>query len=66
MAKKRDLVITIDPDGNVNIQVEGVGGKDCVDFSKFLEDELGDVTEREFTSEYYQEGEVESEIKVGE
>ncbi|MDP6944893.1 MAG: DUF2997 domain-containing protein [Myxococcota bacterium] len=53
MAKKRDIVITIGPDGNVQLSVEGVAGSSCVDFTKFLEEELGDVTERTHTSEYY-------------
>jgi len=54
VATKRDIIITIGPDGGVDIKVEGVGGKDCLDFTKFLEEELGDVTAREYTSEYYQ------------
>ena len=53
MATKRDIVITIGPDGNVQLTVEGVAGPDCVDFTKFLEEELGDVTERVHTGEYY-------------
>ncbi len=66
MAKKRDIVIEIGPDGEVQISVEGVAGGDCLDFTKFLEDELGEVTERTHTSEYYQEEEeVEEQIKVG-
>lgn len=64
MATKRDIVITIGPDGGVDIKVEGVPGGDCVDFTKFLEEELGDVTHREFTSEYYQVEE-EAQIEVG-
>ncbi len=64
MAKKRDIVITIGPDGGVDIQVEGVPGGDCLDFTAFLEEELGDVTHREFTSEYYQEEE-EQKIEIG-
>ncbi len=66
MARKRDIVITIGPDGDVQIKVEGVPGGDCLDFTKFLEEELGDVTQREFTSEYYQEEEqAEETVKVG-
>ena len=57
MAKKRDIIISIGPDGEVKIEVAGVAGSSCVDFTKFLEDELGDVTERVHTSEYYQEEE---------
>lgn len=66
MATKRDIVITIGPDGGVQIKVEGVPGTSCVDFTKFLEDELGDVTERIHTGEYYlEEEEVETGVKVG-
>lgn len=64
MAKHKDLIITIGPDGNVKIEVEGVSGKDCMDFSKFLEDELGEVTERVRTSEYYEEEEEELHINT--
>jgi acylphosphatase len=66
VVKKRDLVITIDPDGNVKIEVEGVAGKDCMDFTAWLEAELGDVTDRQFTSSYYQEEEeAETTVDVG-
>jgi hypothetical protein len=66
VAKKRDIVITINEDGGVNIEVEGVPGSDCVDFTKFLEEELGEVTQREFTSEYFQQEEEEKvEISAG-
>ena len=66
MAKRRDLIITIDADGNVQIQVEGVTGSSCVEMTKWLEDELGDVTDREFTSEYYQQDqETEEDVSVG-
>ena len=65
MATRKDIVITIGPDGNVVLKVEGVGGSECLDFTAFLEEELGDVTERTFTGEYYQEGETETTIKVG-
>jgi hypothetical protein len=55
--KKREMQITIGKDGAVNIEVKGVGGADCLDFSKFLEEELGEVIARERTTEYYQEEE---------
>ncbi len=60
------MVITIGPDGEVQIKVEGVAGANCMDFTKWLEDELGEVTAREFTSEYYQEEEsVTTVVEVG-
>ncbi|MCA9542632.1 MAG: DUF2997 domain-containing protein, partial [Myxococcales bacterium] len=46
MAKKRDLVITIDPDGNVKIEVEGVAGKSGLVFEGWGEEKTGGVTER--------------------
>jgi hypothetical protein len=64
MAKKRDIVISIGADGKVEIEVEGVAGPDCLDFTKFLEEELGEVTERGRTSEYYQTEETETTVKV--
>lgn len=64
MATKRDIIITIGEDGAVDIKVEGAAGKDCLDFTKFLEEELGEVTSREYTSEYYQLEE-EAHIEVG-
>jgi len=52
---KREMVIQIAPDGTISLQVKGVKGGECIEFSKFLEDALGDVIEREKTSEFYQE-----------
>lgn len=52
---KREMVIQIAPDGTISLEVKGVKGGECLDFSKFLEDALGDVIEREKTSEFYQE-----------
>ena len=65
MVTKKDIIITIGPDGNVNLQVEGVAGKDCLDFTKFLEEELGEVTERVHTAEYYQEEDEHVKIELG-
>jgi hypothetical protein len=47
--------ITITPNGDIKIQIEGVKGRRCLDFSKVFEETLGEVTDRKFTSEYYQE-----------
>jgi len=47
--------ISITPSGEIKVQIEGVKGKKCLDFSKAFEEALGKVTERKFTSEYYQE-----------
>ncbi len=61
---KIDLDIQIGPDGKVTFHVSGVPGKKCVDITKELEKELGDVLNREYTSEYYvQEEENQQKIK---
>ncbi len=55
-AKKKELEITIGPDGEVTVRVKCVKGASCVDETKFLEDALGGKVEsRELTSEYYEQ-----------
>jgi hypothetical protein len=54
MVLKREMEIEIGRDGKINIRVKGVQGADCLEFSQFLEEALGDTVEQELTSEYYQ------------
>jgi hypothetical protein len=54
MVLKREIEIEIGRDGKVNIKVKGVQGSECLEFSQFLEEALGDTVDRELTSEYYQ------------
>ena len=54
MVLKREIEIEIGRDGKVNIKVKGVQGVDCLEFSQFLEEALGETVEQELTSEYYQ------------
>jgi hypothetical protein len=54
MVLKREMEIEIGRDGKVNIKVNGVQGADCLEFSRFLEEALGEAVEQERTSEYYQ------------
>jgi hypothetical protein len=54
MVLKREMEIEIGRDGKVNIKVQGVQGTECLEFSQFLEEALGETLEQEFTSEYYQ------------
>jgi hypothetical protein len=55
------IYVTITSSGEIKVQIEGVKGKKCLDFSKAFEEALGEVTERKFTSEYYQEESVKRE-----
>ena len=56
MAEKKELEITIGPDGEVQVLVKCIKGQSCVDETKFLEEALGGKVEsRELTSEYYEQ-----------
>jgi hypothetical protein len=55
MGVKREMEIEISSEGKVSIHVKGVAGKECLEFSRFLEEALGEVVEQERTSEYYME-----------
>jgi hypothetical protein len=54
MVLKREMEIEIGRDGKVSIKVKGVQGVECIEFSQFLEEALGEAVEQELTSEYYQ------------
>ena len=52
--RRRDVEITIDRDGNVQMRVRGMKGKACLDLTAALEQGLGEVSGRELTQEYYE------------
>ena len=63
MSERKELEITISPDGEVSVQVKCIKGQSCVDETKFLEDALGGKVEsRELTSEYYEQPAAESSV----
>jgi hypothetical protein len=69
MAERKELEITIAPDGSVSVQVKCVKGQSCVDETRFLEEALGDTIEsRELTPEYYEQpaGAATTTTKTGE
>ncbi|MFA5222584.1 MAG: DUF2997 domain-containing protein [Methanoregula sp.] len=51
----QELEITIDNEGRVLIHVTGVKGEDCLALTKNLETAVGDVQERSFSSDYYEQ-----------
>jgi hypothetical protein len=56
VADKKELEITIAPDGTVSVHVKCIKGASCVEETKFLEEALGNTVEsRELTSEYYEQ-----------
>ena len=59
MAEKKELEITIGPDGEVKVLVKCIKGQSCVEETKFLEEALGNTIEsRELTDEYYEQPQV--------
>ena len=62
---KREISIDITPDGEVTFRIKGAKGKKCLELTKAIEEELGHVKERTFTSEYYEAEVVQDEtVKV--
>jgi len=51
----QELDITIDTEGKVSIKVKGVKGTQCVELTRQLEELLGEVEERTYTGEYYEQ-----------
>lgn len=50
----QELEITIDNEGRVLVHVAGVKGEECLTLTKNLENAVGEVQERSFSSEYYE------------
>ena len=44
VAGRKELEISIGPDGTVHVDVKGVKGKSCVDLVMFLEESLGEAS----------------------
>ena len=51
----QELEITIDNEGRVLVHVSGVKGEDCIALTKNLENAVGAVQERSFSSDYYEQ-----------
>jgi hypothetical protein len=50
-----ELEIVIEPDGTTRIHVKGIRGPRCLDVTREIEEELGEVIDRKYTPEYYDE-----------
>jgi hypothetical protein len=51
----REIEITIDKDGRVQVGVQGVHGEGCLALTKNIELAVGTVEVREYTAEYYEQ-----------
>jgi hypothetical protein len=66
MATKQEIEFTINPDGSVSIEVKGAKGKSCTELTREIEEALGIIKNRTYTSEYYQqEEEIHTSLTVG-
>jgi len=62
--KKEEIQITIQPDGQVDIKLEGFG-KACDQYMKMFQDLLtANVKDKKFSSEYYSSTQTDSTIKT--
>tara|TARA_Y100001968_G_scaffold88411_1_gene79481 strand:+ start:936 stop:1157 length:222 start_codon:yes stop_codon:yes gene_type:complete len=55
MSKKETIKYTIRQDGNVTEEVINVTGAACLDLTEDIEIKLGDLEQRVFNAEYYQQ-----------
>lgn len=50
------IEITVDPDGNSQVETKGFTGGDCIAASKFVEQALGKQTSQRTTAEFFSAG----------
>jgi hypothetical protein len=62
--RMQDIEITIGPTGEVSFEIKGVKGSRCIDETRFLEEAVGEVAEREHTAAYYEADEAGAAIRV--
>ncbi|MBC9911690.1 DUF2997 domain-containing protein [Chitinophaga varians] len=56
MSTERKLIISIDKDGNVTAEINGVKGPSCKDYTKLIEQLIeGKIINETLTSEYYEQ-----------
>lgn len=51
---QREYEITIAPDGNVEVHVQGFKGKRCLEAAKLFAEIVGEMQSRQETSEFYE------------
>ena len=63
MPKQQKLKFTIRQDGLVTEEVFGTVGNECENLTRSIEENLGNVTRKEYKPEYYQQLQVEEEVE---
>jgi hypothetical protein len=54
LMEMQELEIIINTEGNIGVRVKGSKGDQCLEMTKDLEESLGLLEHREFSSEYYE------------
>jgi len=49
----KQIRIVVEKDGKLRLEVEGVRGSQCLSATEFFEKEMGEVFERQRTSDFY-------------
>lgn len=55
MARKVDVEVEIDAQGNVQVHVKGRKGKGCLEFLELLQQAVGPVKSQSHTQEFYEQ-----------
>ena len=58
----QEIEITIDNEGRVQIGVRGAHGQDCIALTRSLEQAIGEVRDRSFTHEFFEETRSETQL----
>ena len=62
--KQETIKYTIKQDGTVTEEVLGVSGKSCVDITEDIEIKLGDLEQKIYTADYYQDSDLNKDITI--
>ncbi|MCX7927908.1 MAG: DUF2997 domain-containing protein [Candidatus Omnitrophica bacterium] len=54
MAQKHEIELFISEEGEVKLQVKGIKGSGCLKLADKLAEQLGVLTEKNYTCEYYE------------
>ncbi len=60
---KKTIEITVSPTGETKVETKGFTGSECRDASKFVETALGQRTAEQLTGEFYQEQQVNRDLR---
>ena len=60
---KRIIEITVSPTGETKVETKGFSGGECRDASRFVEQALGQRTVEQLTGEFYQDNQVNGELR---